>query len=72
MFYCKFVHLYGKQGQSYINAKTHLRMSTHPFEPNKKKFFTHKQKNKKQKAIQKQTNHYPSVYFYQYVLACFL
>ena len=31
-------------------------MSTHPFEPNKKKFFTHKQKNKKQKAIQKQTN----------------
>jgi hypothetical protein len=56
MFYCKFVHLYGKQGQSYINAKTHLRMSTHPFEPNKKKFFTHKQKNKKQKAIQKQTN----------------
>ena len=45
MFCCKFVHLYSKQGQSYINAKTHLRMSTHTFEPNKKKFFRHKQKN---------------------------
>ena len=58
MFCCKFVHLlvYSTQVQNYINAKTHLCMRTHPFEPNKKKSFAQKKRKQKAKQTKKQIN----------------
>jgi hypothetical protein len=44
------MHLTQKRKDYRRKGKHLLRMSTHPFEPNKKNFFTHKQKNKKTKS----------------------